>query len=154
MWLLHFLPDSFIQFVVHAILLIGVVGVFLSFFIINKILMAFPVLSRYVTVAQTVSALTLLAGVYFEGGYSAEMQWRERVREMEARVAIAEEQADKANAELNKLAKTKKTTIETNHSTVIEYINKEIVKINESCKVPPEAINALNAAAKNKAINK
>lgn len=154
MWLLHFLPDSFIQFIVHAILLIGVVGVFLSFFVINRILMAFPILSRYVTVAQIVSAIVLVSGVYFEGGYSAEMQWRERVREMESKVAKAEEESAKATAELNKLAKSKKTVIEENHKTVIEYINKEIVKINESCKVPQEVINALNAAAKNKAINK
>lgn len=151
MWLLHFLPDSFIQFIVHAILIAGIVGVFLSFFVVNKILRAVPMLSRYVNVAQLVSAVTLVAGVYFEGGYSAEMQWRERVREVEAKVAKAEEQAKQANAELDAKANEKVSEIQVKQVVVKQYINREVTKYDSTCNIPAPVVKALNAAAKQEA---
>jgi len=149
MWILHFLPDSFIQFIVHAILLLGVVGTFLSFFVINKILRAFPFLSQYVTIAQVVSAILLVAGVYFEGGYATEMQWRERVREMEAKVAVAEQQSKEANVALEKKSAEKVKVIREKGLVVKQYIDREVIKYDASCKIPQEVVKALNAAATN-----
>lgn len=148
MWLLHFLPDSFIQFIVHTILLAGVIGVFLSFFVVNKILMAVPMLSRYVNVAQLVSAALLISGVYFEGGYSAEMQWRERVREVEAKVAAAEQEAKVINEKLDKASKEKVAEIQVKQVFVKQYIDREVTKYDSTCVVPAPVVKALNAAAK------
>lgn len=150
MWILHFLPDSFLQFIVHAILIAGLVGTFLSFFVVNKILMAVPMLSRYVNVAQLVSAITLAAGVYFEGGYSAEMQWRARVAEVEAKVAQAEQQAKEANAELDAKSKEKVNEIQQKAVVVKQYIDREVVKYDSTCNIPQEVVKAHNSAAKNK----
>lgn len=150
MFILHFLPDSFLQFIVHTILIAGVVGCFLSFFVINKILMAVPMLSRYVNVAQLVSAVTLAAGVYFEGGYSAEMQWRARVAEVEAKVAVAEQQAKEANAELDAKSKEKVVEIQQKAVVVKQYIDREVVKYDSTCNIPQEVVKAHNSAAKNK----
>lgn len=147
MWLLHFLPDSFIQFIVHAILLVGLIGVFLSFFIINKILMAVPLLSRYVNIAQIISAITLTAGVYFEGGYSAEMQWRERVREVESKVAQAEQEAKDANLKLDNANKEKVKEIQVKQVIVKQYIDREVTKYDSTCVIPAPVVKALNAAA-------
>lgn len=147
MWLLHFLPDSFIQFIVHTILLVGIVGTFLSFFVINKILRAFPFLSHYVNIAQLVSAVALIAGVYFEGGYSTEMQWRERVREMEAKVAKAEVESKQANAELEKKSTERVRVIQGKQIIVKQYIDREVAKYNESCIIPQVFVNAHNQSA-------
>jgi len=150
MWLLHFLPDSFLQFVVHAILIAGVIGTFLSFFVVNKILRAVPMLSRYVNVAQLVSAVTLAAGVYFEGGYSAEMQWRVRVAAVEAKVAAAEQQAKEATAALDAKAEEKVVEIQQKAVIVKQYIDREVVKYDSTCNIPQEVVKAHNSAAKNK----
>ena len=152
MWILHFLPDSFIQFIVHAILVAGIVGTFLSFFVVNKILRLFPALSQYVTIAQIVSALTLVAGVYFEGGYSAEMQWRARVAEAEAKVVIAEQQAKTANVELDKKGHDKVKVIKEKGIVVKQYIDREVIKYDSTCNIPNEVIKAHNAAATNEGI--
>lgn len=152
MWILHFLPDSFIQFIVHAILLLGIVGTFLSFFVVNKILKLFPFVSQYVTIAQVVSAVLLVAGVYFEGGYSAEMQWRERVREVEAKVAVAEQQSKDANVALDKKSKEKVKVIKENGLVIKQYIDREVVKYDATCTIPQEVVKALNAAATNEGI--
>lgn len=149
MWLLHFLPDSFIQFIVHTILLAGVVGSFLSFFIVNRVLRAFPFLSSYVTMAQIISAVLLALGVYFEGGYSAEMQWRERVHEMEAKVAQAEQQAKDATDKLDAKSVNKVKAIREKQVVVKQYITREVTKYDATCKIPSEVVKAHNAAAKN-----
>ena len=152
MWLLHFLPDSFIQFIVHTILLVGVIGTFLSFFVVNKILRAFPFLSHYVTIAQAVSAVALVAGVYFEGGYTTEMQWRERVREVEAKVAKAEQESKQANAALDATGKEKVRVIREKGVVVKQYIDREVTKYDSACVIPDSVVKAHNAAAKNEAI--
>ena len=148
MWLLHFLPDSFLAFVVNAVLVLGILGTILAFFVINPILRWFPPLSKYVTVAQVVSLLVLTAGVYFKGGYSAEMQWRERVAEMEAQVAEAEAKSDQFNKDLTSERK-KKQKVRTEVKVVIkERIKMQREVIDAGCTVSPEAIKTLNDSAK------
>lgn len=153
MWLLHFLPDSFLQFIVHAILVAGIIGVFLSFFVINKILRAFPMLSQYVNIAQIVSAITLAAGIYFEGGYSSEMQWRARVAEVEAKVKVAEEQSKQANDKLEEKSVEKIKVIKGKEIIVKQFIDREIVKYDVKfaeggqCEIPKEFIAAHNQSA-------
>ncbi len=147
MWILHFLPDSFLQFVVHAILIAGVVGCFLSFFVINRILMAMPMLSRYVNVAQIISAVLLVLGVYLEGGYSTEMQWRERVQEMEAKVAQAEQESKEANDKLDKQSTEKVKVIQGKQVIVKQFIDREVTKYNDQCNIPKPFIDAHNQSA-------
>jgi hypothetical protein len=151
-WILHFLPDSFIQFIVHAILLAGILGCILSFFVINKILRWVPGLSKYATLAQIVSAVLLAAGVYFEGGYSTEMQWRERVREMEAKVAKAEEESKAANDKLDRAGQQKVKVIREKGMVIKQYIDREVAKYDETCPIPAPVVKAHNAAAKNESI--
>ena len=149
MWLLHFLPDSFIQFIVHTILLVGVVGCFLSFYVVNRVLRAFPFLSHYVTMAQVVSAAFLVAGVYFEGGYSAEMQWRARVEEAQAKVAIVEEQSKEINQALE-VEREKKQKVKVEYYTVVKTQIKEVAtKIDAECKIDPTVNQLINKAATN-----
>lgn len=152
MWLLHFLPDSFLQFVVHAILIAGVVGTGLSFFVVNKILMAFPPFASYYKAAQVISIVLLVAGIYFEGGYAAEAQWRARVAEMEVKVAAAEAEAKTANDKLAKKSKEKVRVIREKAVVVKQYIDREVTKYDVTCKIPEPVVKAHNAAAKNEAI--
>lgn len=153
MWLLHFLPDGFLAFIVNAILVLGVVSTILTFFVINRLLRWFPPLSKYVTVAQIVSLIVLASGLYFKGGYSTEMQWRERVREMEAKVAEAEAESKSANAALEKKSAEKVQVIKGKEIVVKQYIDREIVKYDVkfapggACEIPKAFIDAHNQSA-------
>jgi hypothetical protein len=147
MWLLHFLPDSFIQFIVHTILFAGVVGCILSFYFVNKILRFWPPFAAYFKTAQIASVVLLVSGIYFEGGYSAEMQWRARVAEMEARVAQAEQQSTDANKALAKKSKEKVKVIEGKRVIVKQYIDREVAKYNDQCVIPKEFVKAHNDSA-------
>ena len=143
MWVLHFLPDSFIQFVVHAILIAGVVGCAISFFALKYV----PFIAGYKRIAQIVSAVLLVSGIYLEGGYSTEMQWRERVREMEAKVAKAESESKVANDQLNKKSADRVRSIQSRQIVVKQYIDREVAKYNDQCVIPKTFVDAHNQSA-------
>jgi hypothetical protein len=147
MWLLHFFPDWLIQFIVHTILVAGVLGCLITFQFANKILLQWPPLAAYYKMAQIISVVLLVAGIYFEGGYSAEMQWRERVREVEAKVAQAEQEAKDANKALAKKSKEKVKVIEGKQVIIKQYIDREVAKYNDQCVLPKEFVNAHNQSA-------
>jgi hypothetical protein len=148
MWLLHFLPDKFILFIVYAVLAAGGVLTALSYFI--KLI---PGISTYKLPMRIGGILLLICGVYFYGGYSTEMQWRARVREMEAKVAAAELKSKETNTEIVTKVVTKTKIIKTRGENIIKYVDREIVKYDTKfapggeCEIPKEFIKALNDAA-------
>jgi energy-coupling factor transporter transmembrane protein EcfT len=119
MWILSFLPDSFLLFIVNTILIAGIIGTVVSFFFINRLARWFPSITPYYWLLQILSIVVLIAGVYFKGGYSVEQEWRDRVAALEAKIAIAEEKSKAANNKLNEVVKSKTKVI---HDTkVITY---------------------------------
>ena len=149
MWLLHFLPDSFLAFVVDAVLLAGILATVLTCFLLKHLIRLIPTLAPHVKAAQIISVLLLLSGVYFKGGYSAEMAWRERVTEMQAKVAAAEAESLAANAKLDNKAKEKVRVIREKGTVVKQYIDREVVKYDNQCVIPNSVVRAHNAAARN-----
>jgi len=154
MWMLSFIPDSFLLYIVNSILVIGAVGSFLTFFVLHRILRWFPALSPYYLVLQIVSAVLLVAGIYFKGGYSVEMEWREKVRIAEEKARLAEQQAVELNTKLNAEVKKKQKVIVENKIIYQDRIREIAKVIDKECKVAPEAIDIHNAAAKNKPLEK
>ena len=149
MFLLSFVPDSFLLYIVNAVLIIGAVGSFLTFFVLHRILNKFPAIAPYYLLLQIVSAALLVAGIYFKGGIGVEMEWREKVKAAEERARIAEEQARQVNTEIIVKYKDRVKTVKEN---VIVYQDriKEVEKvINQECKVAPEVIDIHNDAVRN-----
>jgi hypothetical protein len=148
MWILHFLPDALILWICNTVLLAGLLLTGTAFFI-KRI----PVVNQYRTPAQVLGIALLVAGVYWRGGYAIEQEWRERVAEVEAKVAAAEAQSKEANTKIVTKVVTKTQVIRTRGETITKYIDREIVKYDEKfapggqCEIPREFIKALNDAA-------
>lgn len=119
MWLLHLLPDSLILYITYALLATGFAGIILGFFL-SKI----PFVSQYKLPIQIVSIILFCSGLYWYGGYSTEMAWRERVAEMEAKVAEAEKKSEAANEEIQKRVLEKTKVIKEKGKIQIEYVNR------------------------------
>ena len=147
-WMINWLPDSFLLYAVNILLVVGAVSAFLSFFIIHRIVRWFPALAPYHLILQIVSAVLLVVGLYFKGGYSVEMQWRERVAELEAKVKESEEKSKIINEKIVVEYRDRvRTVVET--KVVIQEKIKEVEKIVDGqCKVAPEAVVIHNEAAK------
>jgi uncharacterized membrane protein YeaQ/YmgE (transglycosylase-associated protein family) len=154
MWMLSFVPDSLLIWIVNTILIIGAVGSFLSFFVLHKLLNKIPALAPYYLLIQVVSAVLLIAGIYFKGGYDVEASWRDKIRVAQEKAALAEKQAAELNTKLNSEIK-KKQRVVTENTIVYRDRIREVEKIiDKECKVAPEAIDIHNAAAKNKPLEK
>jgi len=147
MWILSLLPDSFLLFIVNAILILGIVSSFLTFFVLHRIVRFFPVLINYHLILQIVSAALLILGVYLKGGYSVEKIWRERVAELEAKIAVAEEQSKKANEKVAAGYRDRARVVKEAQAQAQAKI-KEVEKIvNAQCTLADEAVKLHNQAA-------
>ena len=148
MWILHFLPDTLILWICNIGLLAGILLTVTAFFI-KRI----PVVNQYRTPAQVLGIALLVLGVYWRGGYAVEQEWRERVAEVEARVAAAEAKSAEENVKIVTKVVTKTQVIRTRGETITKYIDREIVRYDEKfapggqCEIPKEFIKAINDAA-------
>jgi hypothetical protein len=148
MFILHFLPDALILWICNIVLLAGILLTATAFFI-RRI----PVINQYRIPAQVLGIALLVMGVYWRGGYAIEMEWRERVAEVEARVAAAEAKSAEENVKIVTKVVTKTQVIRTRGETITKYIDREIVKYDEKfakggmCEIPQEFIKAHNSAA-------
>ena len=139
MWILNFLPFWFF----HLITLLGVVGLVAGF-----VLGMIPLINKYKLPIQIFSLLLLVFGIYMEGAISNEEKWQTLVKEMEAKVALAEEKSKNANSKieykfLDKVKLVEKTQV------VIQEKLKEVEKvIDAKCEIDPSVISILNEAAK------
>jgi len=149
MWMLSFVPDSLLYWIVNTILVVGAIGSFLSFFVLHKILNKFPALAPYHLLIQIVSIVLLVAGVYLKGGYGVEMAWRERVADLEAKIKVAEAKSEQANIDLAAKQKEKVKVVKEVQVVIKEKIVQVASKIDAECKVDPDAISIINDAAKN-----
>jgi len=148
MWILHFLPDALILWICNIVLLAGILLTATAFFI-----QRIPVINQYRTPAQVLGIALLVVGVYWRGGYAIEQEWRERVAEVEARVAAAEAQSKEENTKIVTKVVTKTQVIRTRGEDIVKYVDREIVKYDEKfakggqCEIPQEFIKAHNSAA-------
>lgn len=154
MWLLSFLPDSLLLYIVNGVLILGAVGSFLSFFVLHKILNKFPALAPYHLVFQIVSAVLLVAGIYFKGGYSVEMEWRSKVAELEAKLEEVKKESAKVNTVVETKVITKTKIIKEKADTIIQYVDRPVIQeFDQKCPLPKDVIDIHNEAARlNKSI--
>jgi hypothetical protein len=155
MLILHLLPDAFIAWIVDFMLIAGVLTTVAGFF--AKFI---PFVNNYRIPVQITGIVLLTLGVYFKGGYSTEMAWRERVREAEAKVAAAEKLSAETNTQIiTKLVNNTKVIREKGQD-IVSYIdrevvrNQEVIRFVEICPIPSIIIDTHNAAALNQPIEK
>ena len=102
MFLLNFIPDALILWVVNAILISGIVGTIVSFFF-GFFARFIPQLYAIRMPLQIISLILLIGGVYFKGGVGVEMEWRARVAQLEAQKNREAIQKDLAEAKYEAL---------------------------------------------------
>ena len=142
MWILHFLPDSFILWFCNILLLAGIVATAAGFFA-HRI----PGLGPYQLGLKLGGIALLVLGVYFRGGLAVETEWRERVAAVEAQLKIAEEKSTEANAQIDTQSQKKTTEIRQRMTYIRQYVDREVVRYNDQCTIPQAFIDAHNRAA-------
>lgn len=142
-WMLSLLPD----WLWTALLVGSTVGLIASL-IIKRI--AF--ISQYRFPIQAVSFITLLVSIWFLAVASANSVWEAKIKDLEAKVKLAEEQATNKNTEIQEKVVEKTKVVREKGKDIIKYIDREIVKKEEivkyieQCPVPKEIIDIHNQA--------
>jgi hypothetical protein len=146
MWILTVLPE----FVTHLIFCIGVVGTVIGF-----VLGMIPFVKTYIIPIRIISLLLLSVGLYLEGGIADNLIWQARVKEVEAKLAIAEAKSQEQNVKIVERIVKKTKKIQGKSRTIIEYVDREVVKNQDVIKyiemcpaIPEPVLKAVNDAAK------
>lgn len=144
MFLLNLLPDWFY----HALLILSLLAIAASY-----LLKFIPFVSTYRIPLKVGGILLLLFSVWAEGGIVNEAKWQAKVKEMEAKVKIAEEQAKDANSKIETKIVEKTKIVKEKADTQIKYVDrvvtqdKEVIKYIENCPVPKVIVDEHNKAA-------
>ena len=139
MWYLSLLPNAFF----HAIVIAGVVAVLGSMF-----LKMIPLVNKYYIPMRIIGFVVFTFGIYFEGGLANEEQWVAKVKEMEVKVAAAEAEGKKETIKIQQKVVVQEKIIREKGEDIVRYIDREIVKYDNSCIIPKEVIETHNKAAK------
>jgi len=146
MWMLAFFSDTFLAWIINTILIAGIIGFAVSFFF-GYVVRWLPVIAPYHLLIQVVSIVLLVAGVYLKGGYSVEMAWRERVAELEAKIAIAEQKSKEVNEKIVTVYQDRVKVVKETQVVIQEKIKTVEVKIDSQCKITSDTVDILNQAA-------
>lgn len=145
MWLLHLLPDGVLLFMINSILVLGIILTVLGFFVLNKLLLWFPPLANFYKSLQIGGIFLLVAGVYLKGGYSTEMEWRERVAELEKKIQVAEQKSKEVTTDVQERVVTKVKVIKEKGKTI--YVDRPVlIEFDKTCPIPKEVIDIHNEA--------
>jgi hypothetical protein len=147
MFLLNFIPDAFLLWVVNVILIAGIIGTVVAFFF-GFFVRYLPWITPYRMLLQIVALVLLISGVYFKGGVGVEMSWRARVADMEAKVAKAEAESKNANEKIKTVYVDKVRVVKETQVVIQEKIKTVEVKIDSQCKITTDTVDILNDAAK------
>jgi predicted ATP-dependent protease len=140
MWILKWLPD----WIFYVTLLAGVIG-YLATYLIKYI--PVPFVYMYKTPIQLGSIAAIVIGTFMTGAIYDNNAWLDRVHEMEAKVAKAEQESKEANTKIDNKTQEAKTKIVEKQVLIKQYVDREVTKYDNQCVIPKEFIKALNDAA-------
>lgn len=138
MWLFSWLPDFFW----HLLLGAGIVAV-----VAAMLLKRIPFVSNYRIPLQYGGIAAVIFSVWMEGGIANEAKWQARVKELEAKIAVAEAKSKEENVKIVNKVITKTEYYKERGKDIVQYVDREITKYDTTCPVPKEVVKAHNDAA-------
>ena len=144
-WVLALIPDSFFLWITYLLIAVGV-----GLYVASKLVTWIPLISQYKLPAELVGVVLLVAGSYLFGSHGTEMAWRERVRELEEKVKVAEEKSQQVNTVIETKIVEKIKVVKEN-----VYVNREIIKevagkqLDAQCTLPKSTISLHDSASRN-----
>lgn len=141
-WMFSIIPDAILNWVYWAIIAIGLSGIFAGWF--GKFI---PFYGKYVGILKPIGIVVLVLGVWLRGGYDTEMAWRDKVKEAEEKVKIAEQKSADANSKIQTKIVERVKVIHDKQVVVQQKIVKDAAQIDATCALDPVVVEDLNQAA-------
>ena len=141
MWFLNFIPDAWLHWFIHGILVLGVLLSVVGFIAKN-----IPFVSQYGIIVKALGGLLFIAGVYFEGGYGVEMSWRERANSLQAKLDVAQKESDDLKDKLQNKSEKNTIIITQKVTENAKQIEQKREVINTGCTINDDAWLLYNRA--------
>jgi ABC-type long-subunit fatty acid transport system fused permease/ATPase subunit len=145
MFVLNFVSD----WIIYSILAISV-GVFLLSFVasfIARIIPFIPSIDGILVYMRIVAAIVALMASWGIGVKHCDEEWKDRTKELENKLLVAEQKSQKINTEIVTKYVTRTKIIKQKADQHQVYIDREIVKYDSQCKIPEEFVILHNNAA-------
>lgn len=120
------------------LLIAGLSGYFLSHL---------NLLKPYHLLLKIVGCTTVATSIFILGMLYCDNAWKLAAAELQAKVDIAEAQAQTTNTEIREKLVVKTQVVKTRGADIVKYIDREVVKGNQNCVITPEFVEAHNRAA-------
>jgi len=143
MWIVSFLPTSFLSFLVHSMLFLGLVGYLANIFLKN-----IPIINQYSVPLKIVSIVLVVFGVFFEGSLMTEKSWRSKVEELEQKIAIAEVKSNETNTQIETVYVDRIETVKEIQYVTLKNIKSNSFNMDKDCKIEKNVIDLLNTSAR------
>ena len=144
-WMFSLIPDSLLIWITYFI-----AGAGFALYIASKLTGWIPLISQYKLPAELVGVLMLVVGSYMFGGYGTEMAWRQKVKDLEEKVRVAEEKSQQVNTVIETKIVEKIKVVKEN-----VYVNREIIKevagkqLDAQCTLPKSTVSLHDSASRN-----
>lgn len=135
MFLLNFIPDWFFP-------LLATIS--LALFLVTKYLRAVP----YSQVVHYLCIPVFTLSLFFIGANWNNNYWLAKVKEVEAKLAVAEAESAKENTKIVEKIVTKRELVRVQGNEIIKYVDREVVKYDQNCQIPEPVVEAHNKAVK------
>ncbi len=141
MWVLDFLPF----WVFHLVLLVGVVGSFISFFVGS-----IPLINKYIIPVKIVSLFLLVCGLYMEGGISNQERWEAKVADAKLEMAKKDTASAEATTQVVTKYVTKVQVVKEKGDAIIKEVPIYVTKDADSkCVIPNGFVLLHDSASRN-----
>jgi hypothetical protein len=147
--MLSLIPESLLLWIYYAFMTVGLISYIGSKFFKRFPFKYIPFLGQYPLLSELAGVALLCLGLFLYGGYAVEMAWRDKVKEVEAKVEIAKKESEEANTKLEAKRKEKQKVRVEYYAQVKERIVEKEKLIDAECKLDPVVLKLHNAAATN-----
>ena len=145
MWfLLNFIPEGILSWLIHIVVTIGFVLQFAG------LVRSVPGIAPYAIVAKQLGIVILCVGLFLEGDMYAERGTVDRIKELQAKLAVAEQQSKDTNQKLNDALTNNRNLIKNEVSKNARDIEAKRQSINSGCSITNDAWVLYNRAVEPK----
>lgn len=137
MWILQFIPS----WIFYVMVLVGAAG-FAATYLLRYL--PIPALYMYKTGIRYTSIGVMFVFTFLSGAVYDNDAWLSRVKDLEEKVAKAEQESREVNDEINKKVQEETVKIVEKQVVLKQYVDREIVKYDNNCVVPKEFIDVVN----------
>ena len=104
-------------------------------------------LKPYALICKIVAAMLVLATIFIFGLRYADRTWQQAAEKLQAKVQVMEAESKTVNAQIETRVITRTQIVKQKGEEITKYVDREVVKYDQTCKIPEEFVSAHNRAA-------